>query len=763
MSTPGRPKGEYRSAQHEGTPVSAVLNKPSQKKTGISRRGFLGSATAGGLVVAFHIPFVDKAVAQGLASAAAPATPEINAWVVVKPDDTVVIRIARSEMGQGTLTGLAQLVAEELDCNWAKVTTEYPTPGQSLARNRAWGNFSTGGSRGIRESHDYTRKGGAIARTMLVQAAANQWNVPTTECTAANSVITHTPSGRTITYGKVAATAGKLTPPAEVALKDPKDWKLAGKRLARLDTRDKTTGKQVYGSDLKMPGMLNAAIKACPVFGGKLKSCDEAAIAKKPGVKKIVKVGDYAVAVVADTWWHAKSALDALPIEWDEGPNAKVSSASIAEILKAGLDAPEAAVGNTNGDARGALAKATKKYEAVYSYPFQNHATMETMNATARFSVAADGKQRCEVWTPTQNGEAALAAAAEASGLPPSQCEVYKLLLGGGFGRRGAVHDWVHQTVAIAKEFPGTPVKLIWSREEDMTHGRYHPITQCKMTAGFDEQGNLNAFHMRISGQSIVAGIAPQNIKDGKDPVVFQGLNPPGPEASIGYTVPHLLIDHAMRNPHVPPGFWRGVNLNQNTIYLESFIDELAFETKQDPLEFRRKLMAKSPKHLAVLNAVAERVGWGTPPPKGVFRGLAQTMGFGSYVAACAEVSVDPEGKLKIHRIVAATDSGHAVNPQQIEAQVEGSFVYGLSAALMGGCTVKDGRIEQDNFSTYPVLHMEDMPKVETIVMPSGGFWGGVGEPTIAVAAPAVLNAIFAATGKRIRDLPLKNHSLKTA
>ena len=296
-----------------------------------------------------------------------------------------------------------------------------------------------------------------------------------------------------------------------------------------------------------------------------------------------------------------------------------------------------------------------------------------------------------------------------------------------------------------------------------MLHGRYHPITQCKMTAGLDDKGNITGFHMRISGQSILASLSPQTIKDGKDPVVFQGLNPPGPEASIGYTFPNLLIDHAMRNPHVPPGFWRGVNLNQNAIYLESFIDEIAHATKQDPLALRRKLMAASPKHLAVLNAVAEKIGWDKPAPKGVFRGLAQTMGFGSYVAACAEVSVSKDGVLKIHRIVAATDPGHAVNPQQIEAQVEGSFAYGLSAALYGECTVKDGRMVQENFHTYPVVKMADMPAVETITMPSGGFWGGVGEPTIAVAAPAVLNAIFAATGKRIRDLPLKNHSLKRA
>jgi isoquinoline 1-oxidoreductase beta subunit len=339
---------------------------------------------------------------------------------------------------------------------------------------------------------------------------------------------------------------------------------------------------------------------------------------------------------------------------------------------------------------------------------------------------------------------------------------VYKLWLGGGFGRRG-MSDWIRQAVAIAKEMPGTPVKLLWSREEDMLHGFYHPITQCKLTAGLDAQGNLTGLHMRLSGQSILAGIAPQNLQNGKDPVSFQGLNPGGVEAAFNYGVPNLLIDHAMRNPPVRPGFWRGVNLNHNAIYVECFIDEIAHATGQDPLALRRKLLARSPKALAVLNAVADRAGWDKPAPAGVHRGLAQIMGFGSYVAACAEVSVSDDGTLRIRRIVAATDPGHAVNPQQIEAQVEGSFVYGLSAALYGAITLKDGRVEQSNFDSYPVMHMADMPAVETVIMPSGGFWGGVGEPTIAVAAPAVLNAIFAATGKRIRDLPLKQHSLRKA
>jgi isoquinoline 1-oxidoreductase beta subunit len=724
-----------------------------RRDSGLSRRGMLAgsAAAAGAFSFGFAIPFGNEAAAQA-------ANPEINAWVVVHPDDKVVIRIARSEMGQGTLTGLAQLVAEELNCDWSKVTTEYPTPGQNVARNRIWGNFSTGGSRGIRESHDYVRKGGAAARMMLIQAAANEWKIPASECTAEKSVITHKASGRSVRYGQVAAAAAKIEAPKDVPLKDPKDWIIAGKPLPRLDTADKTNGKKIYGMDFKMPGMLNAAIKDCPVFGGKVKSFDAAAIKAMPGVRHVLPVGDSAVTVVADTWWQAKTALDALPIVWDEGEHAKVSSESLAAWLKEGLDAPTAVVGNQNGDVKAAIANAARTIEAVYSYPFQNHACMETMNATALYT-----PEKCEVWTPTQNGEAALAATAEASGLPIAKCEAYKIDLGGGFGRRGAVHDWVRQVVAIAKQIPGTPVKLIWSREEDMLHGRFHPLTQCKMTGALDKDGNLTGLHMRISGQSIVAGIFPQNIQNGRDPVVFQGLNPPGPEASIGYTIPNLLIDHAMRNPHVPPGFWRGVNLNQNAIYLESFLDELAHAAGKDPLEFRRALMKNHPKHLAVLNAAAERAEWGKPLPAGVFRGICQTMGFGSYVAAVAEVSVDADGKLKIHRIVAATDPGHAVNPAQIERQVEGSFVYGLSASLYGEITIKDGRVEQENFDTYEVMRLEAMPAVETVIVPSGGFWGGVGEPTIAVAAPAVLNAIFAATGKRIRNLPIKNADLKKA
>jgi isoquinoline 1-oxidoreductase beta subunit len=722
----------------------------------MNRRSFLVSTAAvgGGLALGLRIPFGPAVVR------AQDGSPEINAWVVIRPDDTVVIRVARSEMGQGTLTGLAQLVAEELECDWSKVTTEYPTPGQSLARKRVWGDFSTGGSRGIRMSHEYVRQGGAAAREMLIAAAASQWKVPASECSAAASVITHKPSGRTTTYGKVAEAAARLDAPKDVKLKDPKAWKIAGKPVKRLDTMDKVTGKQVYGFDLKLPGMLNAAIKDCPVFGGKVKSFDAAKVQGMKGVRRVVPVGDSAVAVVADTWWQAKTALDALPIVWDEGANAKVSSASIAEILKAGLDAPQAFVGNQNGDAKAALAGAARKVEAVYAYPFQNHAPMEPMNATARYT-----PDRCEVWVPTQDGEASFAALLSASGLPANKCDVYKINLGGGFGRRGAFQDYVTQAVLIAKQLPGTPVKLLWSREEDMLHGRYHPVMQCKLVGGFDASNNLTALHMRLSGQSILAAVRPAILEKekGRDPLTFQGVADSG-EHSFGYTVPNLLVDHAMRNTHVPPGFWRGVNINQNAVFIECFMDELAHAAGQDPLEFRRKLMANHPRNLGVLNAVAERIGWGKPAPQGIHRGLAQMKAFNSFVAAAAEISVESGNKIKIHRIVAATDPGYAVNPAQIERQVAGSFVYGLSALFYQECTVKDGRIEQENFNTYNSMRIAQMPKVESIIMPTGGtIWGGIGEPTICVAAPAVLNAYFRATGRRIRSVPLKNHGIEMA
>ncbi len=723
-------------------------------RTSLARRRFVvGSAVAGGgLSLGLHLPFI---IAPAAAQPLVGAPDEVNAWVVIRPDESVVIRIARSEMGQGTLTGLAQLVAEELECDWSRVGTELPTPGQNLARKRVWGEMGTGGSRGIRTSEDYVRRGGAAARIMLLQAAAQQWGVPAGEVTVRDGIVTHASTGRSTTYGRLATAAARITPPdpKSITLKNPRDWKVAGKPMKRLDTAPKLDGSLVYAVDVKLPGMLCAAIAQCPVFGGTLASFDDTAIRKRPGVKRAVKVSESSVAVVADTWWRAKSALQALPVTWNEGENATRTSAQIALHLEEGLTAPVAYAMRREGDVRQAIDAAPRKVTAVYSTPFLAHATMEPMNCTARITAT-----RGEVWVPTQNAEAALAALAEESGLPLERCDVYKHTLGGGFGRRGGAQDYVRQAVAIAKQFPGVPVKLIWSREEDMAHDFYRPISQSRLEAGLDAAGNLVALHARVSGQSINAFLNQAAAQDGRDDRQLQGYYAKPGDAQLGYTVPNLLIEYAMRNTHVPVGTWRGVNTNQNGVYMECFMDEVARAAERDPLEFRRALMDAHPKHRAVLDAAAAKAGWGTPLPPGVHRGIAQFMGYGSYSAAVAEVSVSADGAVKVLRMVLALNCGHAVNPDQIAAQVEGSVAYGLSAAFYGECTVERGRIAQSNFHDYPVLRLAAMPKVETVIIPTYDFWGGVGEPTICVVTPAVLNAIHAATGKPVRILPLRRH-----
>jgi isoquinoline 1-oxidoreductase subunit beta len=735
--------------------TSSVLaaNLADNRAAKVSRRSFVvGSAAAGGgLALGFHLPLgAASAQPQG-------AGVEVNAWVVVKPDDSCMIRIARTEMGQGTRTGLAQLVAEELQCDWKKVSTDSITPGQNLARKRVWGEMGTGGSRGIRTSGDYVRRGGAAARMMLLQAAADQWNVPVGDLTVAEGVITHAASKRSTSYGKVAAAASKVTPPdpKSIKLRDPRDWNIAGKPMKRLDTADKLNGSKVYAIDLKLPGMLCAAIKACPVFGGTVKSYDEAKITGRPGIRGVVKVKDNAVAVVADTWWRAKSALDALPIAWDEGPDAAQSSATIAAHLAEGFGAAVNNGSRENGDAVKAIAEAAKKVEAVYTTPFLAHATMEPMNCTAKISAG-----KAEAWVPSQNAEASLAALSEASGLPLDKCEVYRPDIGGGFGRRGGTQDYVHQAVAIAKNFPDVPVKMIWSREEDMAHDFYRPISQCKLSAGLDESGNLVGLHARISGQSINAYLNPALIAGGKDMRQLQGYDVKPGEAQLGYGAPNMLIEYVMRNTHVPVGPWRGVNTNQNAVYMECFMDEVARAAGKDPLAFRRSLMGGFPSHRACLDAVAEKAEWDKPLPAGVHRGIAQFHGYATYSAAVAEVSVGDDGKVKVHRMVLGVNCGHAVNPDQIAAQIEGSVAFGLTAALYGEVSVKDGRMVESNFDTYRILRMDEMPKVETLIMQSYDFWGGIGEPTICVVTPAVLNAIYAATGKPVHSLPLKNAKL---
>ena len=726
-----------------------------------SRRGFVvgaASVAGGGLALGLW--------GEGEAAAQAPAAGvEVNVWVVVKPDDHCVVRIVRSEMGQGTRTGLAQLVAEELECDWAKISTEEPTPGQSLERKRAWGEFSTGGSRGIRISHDYVRRGAASARIMLMQAAAQALGVPMDQLAVSKGVISHAASGRSLRYGQVAEAAAKLTPPnpQSIQLKDPRTWKVAGQPMKRLDTAGKLDGSLKYAADLHLEGMLCAAIKDCPVYGGKLLSFDADKVKGFRGVRHVLRVNASTVAVVADTWWRAKKALDALPIVWDEGINATVSSQTIAAHLRSGLDEKGplgSYAGRVEGDARAALARANKVVTAEYGTPFLSHATMEPMNCTVRLR-----PQRAEAWVPTQNGEASHAALAEAAGLPLAQCEIYKTDLGGGFGRRGGTQDYLHQAVAIARQLPaGTPLKLMWSREEDQAHDFYRPISQCRLSAGIDAQGQLTGLEIRLSGQSINAWLAPANIRDGKDERQVQGWwRTLAGDAQMGYTVPNLLIEYAMRNTHVPVGPWRGVNTNQNGFYMECFMDEVAKAAGRDPLAFRRSLMSQHPKHLGVLNAAAEKAGWGSPLPAGVYRGIAQFMGYASYSAAVAEVSVSADGKVKVHRLVFALNCGHAVNPDQIAAQVEGSVVYGLSATFLGEMSVEAGRMKELNFDTYPLMRIAHMPKVETVIVPTYDFWGGVGEPTICVVGPAVVNAIAAATGKPIRQLPLRKQGITFA
>ncbi len=716
---------------------------------GIDRREFLVSvaAAAGGLALGFDLPI-------GSSTEAAAGAPEITAWIVIHPDDTVIIRVARSEMGQGTLTALPMLVAEELECDWSKVRTEFPRPDENLRRNRVWGDFSTGGSRSIRNSQEPLRKAGATAREMLIAAAAAQWGVAASECRAANSVITHRPSGRTVTFGQVAAAAAKIAPPKDVALKDSKDWRLIGQPTRRLDVADKVTGKPIYGIDVRVPGMLHAALAQCPVFKGTLKSVDESTIAGMKGVRQVVKLKD-AVAVVADNWWQAKKALDALMIEWDTGESGQVSSDSIRDFLLGGLTASNAGIGRTQGNIGEGFAGAVTRVDADYFVPFLAHATLEPQNCTAH--VTGD---RAEIWAPTQNGEAALASAAHALGIPPRNVTVHKTMLGGGFGRRGVTQDFVPPAVLIAREV-GRPVKVVWSREEDTGHDYYRPVAMARMSAGLDATGMPAAWHVRMTGNSIWSTLMPMTVRDGVDRQFQEGFL-----ADMPYDIPNYLADYAIRNTHVPVGFWRCVNHTQNCFFKESFVDEMAHAAGIDPLEYRRRLIGthrNAGKFLGVLNAAAERAGWGTPPPPQTFRGIALNEAYNTFVAAVAEVSVAADGAVRMPRIVVALDPGTVVNPLTAEMQTESAVVFGLTAALYGEITIKDGRVEQSNFNDYRMLRLAEMPRVDTVLMPSGGFWGGCGEPPVAVVAPALCNAIFAATGKRIRSLPLKNHDLRRA
>jgi isoquinoline 1-oxidoreductase beta subunit len=712
-----------------------------------SRRDFLKTSAVigGGLALEFCIP-------GSLARAGTGKGSELTAWVVIQPDDTIIIRVARSEMGQGSSTGLPMLVAEELECDWSQVRHAFPSTAEHVRRNRVFVTMATGGSRAIRDSNVYLRKAGATAREMLIGAASQRWGVPASECHAEKSVVTHQPSGRTLRYGELADAASGIAPPADVKLKDPKDWRILGKPTPRFDIPDKVVGKAVYGIDVKLPGMLHAAIVQCPVFGGRARVLDTTAAEKMRGVRKVVDLGD-AVAVVADNWWRASEALKALKIEWTDGGHGDVSSASILAFLRTGFTDPRAPVARNDGDVKSAFDTAAKVLEAEYYAPFLNHATMEPMNCTALVK-----DDRVTVWVPSQNTEASLATAAKAAGVPLENAEAYKTQLGGGFGRRGAFQDYVHQAVSIAKAMPGTPVKLLWSREEDMQHGHYRPVYVARHKAALDADGNLVAWQVRNCGQSILARVRPAAIKKGIDPQGVAGF------ANMPYAVPNLHVSYAMRNTHVPVGFWRSVAASNNPFFRECFLDELAHAAGKDPYEFRRAMMqhAKAKRDLAVLEAAAQAAEWGKPAPSGIHRGIAVQDSYGSYAAGVVEISLQGD-LLRIHRVVIATDPGYVANPDSAQAQIESCVTYALTAAVLGENTIKDGRVEQANFHDYDMLRIRHMPKVVGLLVPSGGFWGGMGEPSMGPVAPALCNAIFAATGRRIRTLPLKNHGFRLA
>ena len=701
------------------------------------RRQFLQQATAmsGALVLGFH-------TSPALATPANTAH-EVTHWVVIQPDDTVLIRIARSELGQGTMTGLAMLVAEELECDWANVRTEYANVNEHMRRDKIWKDMTTAGSRGIRDSHEYVRQAGAAARTMLITAAAQQWKVPASECQARQSVVTHA-SGLRAKYGELATLASTLPVPNNIKLKDPKDWQVIGTSPPRLDLPAKVNGSQLYAVDMQLPGMLHASIVQSPVFGGRVKRVDDSAAKAMPGVEKIVTSTEW-VAVVARNWWQANKAVKALIVEWDNGSSGSVSSASIMRKLEQDIGSPTAPVARKDGDTLQAIANAHQVLEAQYFTGFVNHASMEPQNATAMFQA-----DQLQVWVGTQNGEASIMAAAQASGLPVSQIQIHKMHAGGAFGRRVIHQEYTVQAVKIAMALPGIPVKLMWSREEDMRQGRYRPVSLVKLRGALDKDGQWTAWEVRQADQSIVKTVMPQLIKDDIDPIntrVFRD-NP--------YAVANFTNEYMLNEFHVPPGFWRAVAHTNNPFYRECFIDELAHAAGQDPYAFRRPLL-QGKKDLAVLDAAAKAIGWDKPTAKGVHRGIAVVDSYGSFTAAAVELSVKDQ-QIHVHRVAVAIDSGHVVHPDAVKAQIEGGVIWGLSALMFEDITIDKGAVVQSNFADYPLARINHAPEVISVLLPSGDFWGGVGEPPIGGVIPAAMNALFKATGRRIRSLPLKQH-----
>ncbi len=700
----------------------------------VNRRVFLqvGASATAGLLVGFYLPERSRLTAQ---QAAEPA--KLNAWIHIAPDDSVTFRIHKVEMGQGTVTSLSQLLAEELECDWAKFRTEFPPV------EKVFGFQGVVGSQSIRTSWDPLRKAGATAREMLVLAAAQTWGVDTSKCRAESGFVINTSTNANLSYGKLAGAASKLPVPTNVALKDPKQFKLIGKSMKRLDTPNKVTGRTQFGIDTRRPGMVYAAIARCPVFGGKVVSFDATKAKAFPGVKQVVQVSR-GVAVVADNTWSAIQGTKLLDIKWDEGANADQSSAAISKLFAERAQNPGVEVSKT-GDVAAGLASAAKKVEAVYEVPFLAHATMEPMNCTA--DVRADS---CDVWASMQMQSMSQAAAAQASGLPPEKVNIHSAFMGGGFGRRGMT-DFVSEAVEVSKAI-GAPVKVTWSREDDMHHDNYRTASYSRFTAGLDANGWPVAWTNRVVSPSITnsSGQPPQN---GIDRTSTEGSH------DMGYGIPNKLVDYHWTEVGIPVTYWRAVGYTQNTFFVESFMDEVAAAGGKDPVELRRKLLAQNPRLLGVLELVAQKADWDKPLPAGRFRGVAVVNNVGSYTAQVAEISVN-QGKVRVHRVVCAVDCGHVVNPAIVEQQIRSAIVYGLTAALKGEITIGQGRVQQNNFNQYDMLRIDESPVVEVHMVASTQNPGGIGEAGVPAIAPAVCNAVFAATGKRVRRLPIRAEDL---
>jgi isoquinoline 1-oxidoreductase subunit beta len=716
----------------------------------VSRRDFFktGMAVGGGLILGFTLH-----PAGSPATAAQPSTTTFapNAFLRIGTDGLVTILANHSEMGQGVYTALPMLVAEELEADWNNVRVE-AAPVDPAYNHTQYGTQVTGGSTSTWSEWDRLRQAGATARMMLIAAAAQSWNIDPASCRAENGFIIHVPSRRQLSYGHLAERAAHLTPPQNVPLKDPKDFKLIGKPIKRLDTPEKINGTAVFGLDVNLPGMLTAVVARPPVFSGRVKSVDASRTKAIPGVQHVVEI-DRGVAVVADGYWSASKGREALQIVWDEGTLAGLDSRKQREEYAALAQQP-GAVARKEGDVATAMGRTLKKLEAVYELPYLAHATMEPLNCVA--DVRPD---RCEVWTGTQFQTVDRMAAAQAAGLKPEQVNVHTTLLGGGFGRR-AVFDchFVREAVQISKAIKA-PVKVIWTREDDTRGGYYRPMSYHSLAGGLDASGNPVAWQHRIVCQSFIAGTAFEAaiIKDGVDHTAVEGA------AEIPYEMPNLLVDWKRAPDGVPTLWWRSVGHSHTAFVVESFVDELAYAAGKDPLEFRRLLLSKHPRYKAVLELAADKAGWGKPLPEGHGRGLAVHESFGSLVAEVAEVSVARDGQLKVHRVVCAVDCGPIVNPDTIEAQMESAIVFGLTAVLYGEITLEKGRVQQRNFHDYPMLRMHEMPVIETHIMPSTAKMGGIGETGVPPIAPAVANAVFAATGKRIRRLPIRAEDLRKA